>query len=294
MLKIAVFGIGRGGEAVAKYLSTELNTVEIIEVIDWSNLDGTYRDQKEMYCAACYFLTPYIGKVDLVVLADYTMSLVKHSLKMLWPEQEIIGMGFDFRHIPKSCQNTKVVTLLANELLFQSDLGKNICRQLSCADIILPDCSGWEELIDAGDMSEDILELELGKSFALANNYDSSSRLSRQVAEQKTSVRAEIIKFLLRTDSSLQSRPAMLGAGYANEIDYESYADLSDHIEVQPPNEVWSAGVIYVLNTHFWTIESDLCELFGYNASVMDFRRKLLHDVCLALGLRGVDGRLGE
>ncbi len=294
MLKIAVFGAGRGGEAVAKYLSTELNTVEVIEVIDWSNLGVTYRDQKEMYRAACYFLTPYIGKVDLVVLADYTMSLVIHSLKMLWPEQEIIGMEVDFHHVPKSCQNAKVVTLLANESLFQSEFGKNICRQLSYTDIILPDCTGWEGLIDAGDMSEDILKLELGRSFALANNRNPFSRHQNQTVDQKMNLRTEIIRFLLRTDSAIRSRPAMLGAGCAKEISYNSYTNLLDCTKVQTQSEVWSTEVIYILSTHFWAIKQDLCDLFGYGTLVVDFRRKLLHDVCLALNLRGVDGRLGE
>ena len=36
MLRVVVYGRGRGGEAVAEYLEEELGVVEVVRVIDWS------------------------------------------------------------------------------------------------------------------------------------------------------------------------------------------------------------------------------------------------------------------
>lgn len=295
MLKIAVFGIGRGGEAVTRYLSTELNTVEIIKVIDWSNFEGAYSDPEKMRQAAFYFLAPYIGKVDLIVLADYTFSLVINSLKAKWPEQRILGMEVDFHHIPKSCQRADNVTLLANELLLQSELGSKIRQQLHCAGVVLPDCSGWESLIDSGDMSKDILRIELGETFTLTDGHKLRSRPQREKLVKEESLRLEIIGFLMRTNAVTQ--PCLATAGgeyYQDRVDYNNSIATQHELEQTKQDKLRSPQVVYLLGTHFWTIKRDLQEIFGYRVMVMDFRRKLLHDVCLALKLRGVDGRLGE
>lgn len=292
MLKIAVFGIGRGGKAVAKYLSTELSTVEIIEVIDWTNFEGAYSGSEEMRQSAFYFLAPYIGKVDLIVLADYTFSLVVNSLKAKWPEQRILGMEVDFHRIPKSCQRANVVTSLANELLLQSELGSKICQQLQCAEIVRPDCSGWESLIDSGDMSKDILRIELGETFTLTDDHKLRSRPQREKLVKEESLRLEIIGFLMRANAVTQPRLAMVGAEYCQ--DRVNYEDSIAARHEPEQTELRSPQVVYLLGTHFWTIKRDLQEIFGYRVAVVDFRRKLLHDVCLALKLRGVDGRLGE
>lgn len=48
--------------------------------------------------------------------------------------------------------------------------------------------------------------------------------------------------------------------------------------------------VVLLLNTHFWEVKAELEEIFGWRVRVLDFREKLLHDVCAALKLRGVHG----
>ena len=298
MLKIAVFGTGRGGEAVAKYLSTELNTVEVIEVIDWSGQNGAYEDLKEMNQTVCRFLSPYIKKVDLVVLADYMLSLVIDSLRVKWPEQKIIGMEVDFRHVSKSCQHANVVTLLANETLLQTELGKKIYRQLSYADIIIPDCSGWEKLIDDGCMSKDVLKIRLEKILTLANDYTPQSRFQESHQRMKIDLRTEIVQFLVRTTPVPRPRFAFIGA---HEIDSgekigsdDYYSELAMKAVPQRYDKVRSTEVVYLLNPYFWNIEEELRDLFSYRVEVISFKRKLLHDTCLALKLRGVDGLLGK
>ncbi len=50
------------------------------------------------------------------------------------------------------------------------------------------------------------------------------------------------------------------------------------------------SDVVLLLNTNYWDLKETFENLFGYSTRVMDFRQKLLHDVCAALGLLGVDG----
>lgn len=48
--------------------------------------------------------------------------------------------------------------------------------------------------------------------------------------------------------------------------------------------------LVLLLNTHFWEIKPEIERILGWRVRVLDFREKLLHDVCAALKLRGVDG----
>lgn len=47
---------------------------------------------------------------------------------------------------------------------------------------------------------------------------------------------------------------------------------------------------VFLANTHFWLLEPHLIDLLGWQITVIDGRRELMHDLCRALGLRGVDG----
>lgn len=51
------------------------------------------------------------------------------------------------------------------------------------------------------------------------------------------------------------------------------------------------ADVVLLMDTHLWDIKTDLEQIFGWNTRILDSRQKLLHDVCAALKLRGVDGK---
>lgn len=50
-------------------------------------------------------------------------------------------------------------------------------------------------------------------------------------------------------------------------------------------------GVVVIYQTSYIDVESKIKEALGGQAHVVDMKRALLRDVCLALGLRGVDGR---
>lgn len=48
--------------------------------------------------------------------------------------------------------------------------------------------------------------------------------------------------------------------------------------------------LVLLLNTHFWHLHQPIQALWSWRTQVIDFRKKLLRDLCIALKLRGVDG----
>ncbi len=48
---------------------------------------------------------------------------------------------------------------------------------------------------------------------------------------------------------------------------------------------------VVLLNTQFWTWQSEIEDFLGGRVEVVDGRDELLRDVCKSLGLMGVDGR---
>lgn len=96
MLRIVVFDGGYGGEIFADYLEEMLPVVEVIRVIDWrhaAELMGRPRQAREVAEAA---LRPYLGRVDLVVLANHLLSLT--SLKYFrrkYEKQKFLGLNLE-------------------------------------------------------------------------------------------------------------------------------------------------------------------------------------------------------
>lgn len=87
------------------------------------------------------------------------------------------------------------------------------------------------------------------------------------------------------SESCLSTADTMVDSQYQYNKNYE--APLKSQEDLQR----FRTDVVLLLDTHFWDIKTELEHLFGYGTRVLDFRQKLLHDVCRELGLRGVDGR---
>lgn len=96
MLKIVVFDSGYGGELFADYLEEELPIVEVIRVIDWRNTDKILGSSKTARRAAIDALRPYIGKVDLIVFANYLLSLTSLKyFKRKYKNQKFLGLELE-------------------------------------------------------------------------------------------------------------------------------------------------------------------------------------------------------
>lgn len=242
MLKVVVFDSGRGGYVVADYLARELGIVEVVKVVDNNpSLEDANLSEICHFSKAC--LRNYAGKVDLIVLGGYVVSLALEFLRREYPQQKFVGVGINYYRILRSRTFPGQIAIMADKPLFDLVVRKEVCEELPYSTIILPDCSGWDHLINENRMSIEVLRSDLGPYFALRPNRD---------------------RLLPPPPSSSEGSP--------------------DNIELLRPD------VVLLLNTHFWLIKPELEDLFGFRARVLDFRQKLLHDTCRALGLRGVDG----
>lgn len=236
MLKVVVFDSGCGGDFVADYLATELKTVEFVKVIDWKHAPYESRTLSEILQLTKHCLKPYLNKVDLIVLAGYTASRFLRNLQECYPEQKFVGVGVNYYRVLKSRAYPYHITLMGNQLLPDSTLCHEVCQNLSHSTIVAPDCSGYDQLIDDGEMSLDILIQDLQFYFQINPKYADPEC-------QKTA-----------------------------------------------PDDLIASDAVLLLDTHLWSIKEQIEEAFGFRVRVLDFRQKLLHDVCAALNLLGVDG----
>lgn len=93
MLKIAILDSGYGGEFFADRLESELPIVKTIRIIDWRHAEQYLTNYKTARELATEALRPYIGKVDLIILANHLLSLT--SLKYFrrkYPQQSFLGL----------------------------------------------------------------------------------------------------------------------------------------------------------------------------------------------------------
>lgn len=94
MLKIVVFDSGYGGELLADRLEAEFPVVEIVRVIDWRHAEQILKSPSMARKAAESAIHPYIGRVDLIIFANYLLSLT--SLKYFrrkYCEQKFSGFS---------------------------------------------------------------------------------------------------------------------------------------------------------------------------------------------------------
>lgn len=243
MLKIVVFDGGWGGEVVANYLEEELNVVEIVRVIDWKNTPYDEKSVEEIAGFAEENLQEYFGKVDLIVLGGYAVGLVKNILRERHPEQEFVGPEINYDLVLRARCYPEQVVILGGKTVYDSLVRTDVREKLPYSTLILPDCGGWEELINEDMMTKEIVRAELAWDFVLQ--------------KQKNNTLGEIVLEEARTAGRRKVKP----------------------------------DVVLILNTHFWEVREHLEEAFGWKVRMIDFRQKLLHDVCYTLKLRGVDGK---
>lgn len=279
MLRIVVFDGGWGGQIVANYLSSELATVEVDTIIDWQCVPYEGKDPRLLLTRAKELISTEIGNADLIVLGGYIVSLLIKDLRAAYPEQNFVGMGINFYRILKTRCLPECVTIMGDDILQKSTILKRLQRNLPDSTLVFPDCSGWEQLIDMGEMSTDILRYELGDYFELCpppKPARPSVSTTHPLANQPTKNLScsAIANFISAPNESF--RPEIIFT--------------PRRVPLDPNRELIRPDIILLLNTHYWDIKPEIEEIFGFRTIVMDFRRKLLHDVCVALGLLGTDG----
>ncbi len=93
MLKIVVFDSGYGGEFFADQLEEELPVAEVLRVINWREADKILSNPRSARQIAETSIRPYIGRVDLIIFANYLLAL--SSLKYFknkYQNQKFLGL----------------------------------------------------------------------------------------------------------------------------------------------------------------------------------------------------------
>lgn len=131
VLKIVVFDSGYGGEFFADRLATELPVVEILRVINWRDADELLTSPHAARKIARDSLKPYIGRVDLIIFANYLLSLT--SLKYFqrkFKNQKFLGLGLKtpdaFIKYDTLILSTKAVSRTINFHNYLFHLNRNI------------------------------------------------------------------------------------------------------------------------------------------------------------------------
>lgn len=280
MLKVVVYDGGWGGELVADYLGRELTTVEIIRVIDWAHAPYDGRDLLEIVELAEANLQDYIGEVAAIVLGGYVASMVLEILKQRHPEQIFVGLGVNYDRILHSRNYPEKVVVLMDQILNESSLREELRQKLLYSTLILPDCSGWEDLINRNAMTEDYLRTDLAQDFYLST----TATRRRKVSDDNIAPKSEKRELLAAIER--MSKLAEMKRPRRKMDDDEADEELVAEVRCK-----YRPDVVLLLNTHFWGIRRELEEIFGWKVRVLDFREKLLRDTCSALKLRGVDGK---
>ena len=160
MLKVVIFDSGYGGELFADLLEEVIPVVEVIRVIDWRNADEILFSAKAARKIAEKALKPYIGKVDLIVFANYLLSAT--SLKYFnhkYKNQKFIGLGFKkpdtFIKKDLIILTTRAVarTLAYRKFVFQLD------RKVKTVTL-----DTWPGLIDDGELSDQEIHMTIDES----------------------------------------------------------------------------------------------------------------------------------
>ena len=296
MLKVVVFDSGWGGELVADFLMEELTTVEVVRVIDWAHAPYCGKSVAEICELVDTALQRYIGEVDLIILGGYAVSLALEFLCEKYPRQKFVGMEVNYDLILRSRKFPGQVALLMDRLADEAKLRQELRAALPYSTLIIPDCTGWEELINENTMTTEVLRQDLGRDFVLAP----ARKWRRIVAYAGGSLDMIAAKVAVKNSEAADVKQQALRKAILNFTQAAEVAKLEENaiaedivaqeLTLERRNNL-RPDVILLLNTHFWEIKLELEELFGYKVRIIDFREKLLHDVCAALKLRGVHGR---
>ncbi len=168
MLKIVVFDSGYGGEFFADRLDETLSIVEVIRVINWREADEILTNPRAARQIAIKSLRPYVGKVDLIIFANYLLSLT--SLKYFqrkFSDQRFLGLELKmpdtFIKRDVLVLSTKAVSKTINFRNFLFRLKRNI-KVLNL--------DTWPSKIDDGELTSEEINHTLKLFLAKTSNFE--------------------------------------------------------------------------------------------------------------------------
>ncbi|MBR3236483.1 hypothetical protein IKF92_02285 [Candidatus Saccharibacteria bacterium] len=186
MLKVVVFDGGYGGEFFADKLADELPIIEIIRVIDWRHAEELLSNPRIARKIADEALRPYIGKVDLIIFANYLLTLTSLDyFRRKYKDQSFIGMSFNR---PRALQKNTEVPILTTRAVAKTLKYQSYIFHLHFKAKTLT-LDTWPAKIDDGELQNDEIRLALSPLFekyhfnsiilACSQFYDLHSSLKR-------------------------------------------------------------------------------------------------------------------
>ena len=165
MLKIVVFDSGLSGEIFAERLAAELPVVEIIRVIAWPDVSGSPVKSKDMRSLAESALAPYIGKVDLIIFANYLLSTTSlNYFRRKYQRQKFIGFPLETRRLVFK-KSTLILTTKATTRSFAYFA---FAHRIRARTVCLDD---WPNLTSGEALTPFTLKQDLGAALARVSNF---------------------------------------------------------------------------------------------------------------------------
>ncbi|MBO7657220.1 hypothetical protein J6S55_01040 [Candidatus Saccharibacteria bacterium] len=161
MLKIIVFDGGYGGEIFADHLEKELPIAKIIRVIDWKNSRQYLENPKKARLAAEKALKPYMGRADLIIIANYLLTIT--SIRYF--ERKYKGQKFLGLELPRmdTFVKRKTAIFTTKAVTKTIDYYSYIFHLKRKADTFCLD--HWVELIDDGELTEQIIYRDIERFY---------------------------------------------------------------------------------------------------------------------------------
>ena len=158
MFKVVVFDGGYGGELFADRLKEELPIVEVIRVIDWRNADKLLYSAKTARKIAIEALMPYIGEVDIIILANHLLSITSlRYFERKYRHQKFIGFGLP---LPRGEINTDALVLTTRAVTRTVNYYNYLFRLSRNTKTLKLD--HWAPKIDDGELEFDEIKTTLG------------------------------------------------------------------------------------------------------------------------------------
>ena len=313
MLRVVVYGRGRGREMVAEYLEEELGVVEVVRVIDWSPVVG----KTELLARTERDLARFWGRGVTIVLADgvWVQDQLWERLRARHPGQSMVRMGISWRQVKRYWPSDGVVVAQSTQMQNES-WGVELREKLPKLTWMWPDGRSWGELIDQDLMTGEVLRRDLKRDFGGMLCHDDTVRARRQarlreagveVGIRETSPGAGRTHLTLAQTITLEKHRVKLVATLAKLTEFKERQakERELHLSRREPREVMSVwpgedmedlteikrpSAVLLMDARLWAWRSEIEQIFGWRTQVLDCRRKLFRDTCVALGLLGVDG----
>lgn len=154
-----VFDYGYGGELLADQIEEQMPIIQVLRVIDWRHAKEYESNSHQARRCAKNVLRPYIGRVDLIIIANHFVSVT--SLKYFqrkYKNQKFIGL----RLAQLDSKTERDIIILTTKAMYKTINYHNYIFRLKrkTKTLIL---DSWTAKIDEGELDNDDIKMAFAK-----------------------------------------------------------------------------------------------------------------------------------